>query len=494
VEWVAKVIENNLVLTQAAVVERVAADACPLPDDVADLAFSDPPYFAAIAYADLSDVFYVWLRRGLRGRAKHLLDGELVPKSKELVVTNSSRGPEGQVKDNEFFTTGMARALERLRAITKPVGCACFVFADSTTDAWEAMLNAVIMSGWTVAASWPIDTEMQGRTRARSAASLQSSVFLFCRPRQTLAVAETSDKIGDWRGILSELPRRMHEWMPRLASEGVVGADAIFACLGPALELFSRYARVERASGQAVTLKEYLEHVWAAVSKEALSMIFRDAEAAGLEADARLTAMWLWTLGGAAPVSNGNGKPAASEEAEDDEEASEEATPKPAMATGYTLEFDAARKIAQGLGAHLERSESVVEVKGDKARLLSVAERTQHLFGKGVEAESGKRSKKKPQQKSLFEHLGDAEATEGGRLELKGPTPGTTALDRLHQAMILFAAQRGEALKRFLVDDGVGKDARFWKLAQSLSALYPASTDEKRWVDGVLARKKGLGL
>ncbi len=60
--------------------------------------------------------------------------------------------------------------------------------------------------------------------------------------------------------------------------------------------------------------------------------------------------------------------------------------------------------------------------------------------------------------------------------------------------MILFGAGRGEAMKRFLVEDGVGADARFWKLAQSLSALYPAGTDEKRWVDGVLARKKGLGL
>ena len=67
-------------------------------------------------------------------------------------------------------------------------------------------------------------------------------------------------------------------------------------------------------------------------------------------------------------------------------------------------------------------------------------------------------------------------------------------LDRLHQAMILFAAGRGELMKRFLLDDGIGSDARFWKLAQSLSALYPSGTEEKRWVDGVLARKKGLGL
>ena len=67
-------------------------------------------------------------------------------------------------------------------------------------------------------------------------------------------------------------------------------------------------------------------------------------------------------------------------------------------------------------------------------------------------------------------------------------------MDRVHQSLILFAAGRGEALKRFLVEDGVGKDGKFWRLAQALSALYPASSDEKRWVDGVLARKKQLGV
>src|SRR5438445_1508233 len=87
--------------------------------------------------------------------------------------------------------------------------------------------------------------------------------------------------------------------MPRLAEEGVVGADAIFACLGPALEVFSRYSRVEKASGEAVPLKEYLEQVWAAVAKEALAMIFTDADATGFEEDARLSAMWLWMLKGA---------------------------------------------------------------------------------------------------------------------------------------------------------------------------------------------------
>jgi hypothetical protein len=154
----------------------------------------------------------------------------------------------------------------------------------------------------------------------------------------------------------------MHEWMPRLASEGVVGADAIFACLGPALEIFSRYPRVEKANGDPVLLKEYLEHVWAAVSKEALSTIFRDADASGLEPDARLTAMWLWTVGGGSPTPNG--KPADEGETEEGGEDEDDTRSKPTTASGFSLEFDAARMLAQGLGVHLERSESIVEVKG----------------------------------------------------------------------------------------------------------------------------------
>ncbi|QEH31804.1 hypothetical protein OJF2_02690 [Aquisphaera giovannonii] len=283
--------------------------------------------------------------------------------------------------------------------------------------------------------------------------------------------------------------------MPRLASEGIVGADAIFACLGPALEIFSRYSRVEKSNGDAVPLREYLEHVWAAVSNEALSMIFQDADAAGLEPDARLTAMWLWTLGTSAPAAGG--KAAKGEDDEEDED-DEDSGGKPVKLSGFVLEFDAARKIAQGLGVHLEKSPTVVEVKGDKARLLPVGERAKHLFGKDATgpAAGAKKAGKKATQMTMFGPLkkADGKGEVGETAEIPDFRPGSTVLDRVHQAMILFAANRGEALKRFLVEEGAGRDARFWKLAQSLSALYPTGIDEKRWVDGVLARKKGLGL
>jgi len=187
-------------------------------------------------------------------------------------------------------------------------------------------------------------------------------------------------------------------------------------------------------------------------------MIFEGADASGFEEDARLTAMWLWTLRTAA---NGNNK------------AGNDAPAK--SLPGYSLEYDAARKIAQGLGAHLEN--------------LSHGARTRYLFGKDAgEAPKGRKKKKTKQLRFDFEGELKQIKEESGNWagDLLGRA-GSTVLDQLHQSMILFGAGRGEALKRFLVDDGIGMNPLYWRLAQALSALYPSGTDEKRWVDGVLA-------
>jgi hypothetical protein len=296
--------------------------------------------------------------------------------------------------------------------------------------------------------------------------------------------------VGDWRDVLQALPQRIGEWMPRLVAEGVVGADAIFACLGPALELFSRYDKVEKASGEEISLQEYLEYVWAAVSREALSTIFQGADTLGFEEDARLTVMWLWTLSAGERSASSNGA-AAAEDADDESEI----TTRPTQQASFALEYDTARKIAQGLGADMAKLASVVEIKGDKARLRAVAERARPLFGKeGVQGATTRSKKKGPQQLSLFDVAQAIDEAGDSPGDLPAVAVGETVLDRLHQSMLLFGAGRGDALRRFLVDDGTGTDQRLWRLAQALSALYPPHSQEKRWVDGVLARKKGLGL
>src|SRR5581483_11974257 len=296
-----------------------------------------------------------------------------------------------------------------------------------TTSSWEAILQALISAGWTITASWPIDTEMETRLAAMGQVRLASSVHLVCSPRENPDGSLRSEEIGDWRDVLQQLPDRIHEWMPRLAEEGVVGADAIFACLGPALEIFSRYSRVEKASGEAVTLKEYLEHVWAAVAKEALKMVFEGADATGFEADARLTAMWLWTL--KSPDTNGG-----LEEGDADENSEDESETKTVKTGGFSLEFDAARKIAQGLGANLESLDHLAEISGDQARLLPVAERTKHLFGKEDEepVRAGGR-KKKSAQLDMFAELTESDDAETAWKKKTVKRVGDTTLDRVHQ-------------------------------------------------------------
>jgi adenine-specific DNA methylase len=489
IEWALKVIDLNKGMPGQGTAVRAYAQECPLPNDSASVVFTDPPYFAAIPYADLANFFYVWERPFFADLYPELFQSSEIEQEREVIVTEANVGPGGVRKDEHFFRREMTLALTRAREVLAPNGIGVIVFADSRTSSWEALLGAVVDSGWVITASWPLDTEHQNRTQAQGSASLQSSVHLVVRPREDSDGVLNVDHVGDWRDVLAELPRRMHEWMPRLQREGVVGADAIFACLGPALEGFSRYSRVEKPNGEVVQLREYLEQVWAAVSREALSMIFAGADTTGFEEDARLTAMWLWTL--SPGIAGGDG--AEAEDSEEEGEESDEKVTKNGKSAGYVLEYDAARKIAQGLGVHLEQLVTLVEIKGDTARLLPVAERTKALFGKeGTESPAARR--KKSAQLSLPGLLEELEQEDSGWTLQNAAKPGSTTLDRLHQAMILFAAGRGEALRRFLVDDGVGKDPKFWRLAQSLCALYPSGTDERRWAEGVLARKKGLGL
>jgi putative DNA methylase len=280
-EWVEKVLRHGaLSVDGRGHSEAASAAAHPLPDDSANAFITDPPYYDAVPYAYLSDFFFVWLRRNLLGLHSELLSGTCVPKDAEIVVDRTHQ-LSTSTHDIVFYERELTKSFSEGRRVLRPDGIGTIVFASKTTASWEAILKAVVDAGWIITGSWPIDTEMEARVSAQGQARLASSVHLVCRPRENPDGSVRTDEIGDWRDLLQELPQRIHEWMPRLAEEGVVGADAIFACLGPALEVFSRYSRVEKASGETVTLKEYLEQVWAAVAKESLNMIFAGADATG---------------------------------------------------------------------------------------------------------------------------------------------------------------------------------------------------------------------
>ncbi|MDI6869690.1 MAG: DUF1156 domain-containing protein [Coprothermobacterota bacterium] len=473
-------------------IRQGSASALPLPDQSVAYVVTDPPYYAAVPYADLSDFCYVWLKRMVGNLYPGIFRLPLSPKDEEIIAYYK-QPTEREPKDSGFFEEKMRDALAECRRVLKPGGLAVVLFAHKGTAGWEAMLNALLRAGWMVTASWPIETERGARMRAKNSAVLASSVFLVCRPRPENA------SVGEWRQVLMELNRRVAEWLPRLEQEGIHGADAIFSCLGPALEVYSRYERVETAGGQVIPLggvdkdknqiakQGYLSYVWEAVAREALKVIFSEAEPTGFEADARLTAVWLWAI--RARV-NGGASEAAKELAMKEEETEEEAGQK--KPPGYVLPYDDARLLIQALGVDEDMLKNCCIVETIKksgqaiARLIPVGERRRFLLGKPSAGAPTPKPRKR--QQLLFE--------EDRRVPEEGLTiePRKSALDRLHQAMLLFAEGQSEALRRFLVEDGVGSDGRFWRLADALSRLYPIASQEKRWLDGVLARKMVLGL
>ena len=474
-------------------VEQSDATRSYLPDESCQVWFTDPPYYDSIPYAHLSDCFYVWLKRSLpRCTGSAHFSESLSPKDGECVVDRPHR-LSTSIKDDVYFERKIAEAATVGRKVLSPSGCASIVFAHKTTEGWEALLSGVIGANWCITASWPIATELKTRLNARDTASLDTSVHLVCRPRPDDA------PVGDWADVLRELPNRVGDWMERLQGEGIRGADLVFACIGPALEIFSRYRKVETADGSEVKLAEYLEKVWESVSRMALEQILgtaeakaRNGEAGAVEEDARLTALFLWTLQSTS-AQNGNGEE--TEDTSDDEDA-----PR-GKAKGFSLVFDVVRRFAQPLGIELPKWEGrVIETNKGVVRLMAVSERAEQLFGEdGADAVADwiEEDPSRPIQQALFPELEEDRAPkvrgrgrrrktvmDPGDVELQGEREATT-LDRVHAAMLLQSGGQANAL-RALIKAEVARGPDFLRLANALSALYPKGSEEKRLLDAML--------
>ena len=477
-------------------VQPADATSHPLPDESGNIWFTDPPYYDAIPYADLSDFFLVWLKRTLPDQpltstSLEVLNG-LSPKANEIIQCEKVRDSNGSPKDSEFYEMAMGKVFAEGRRVLREDGVGSVVFAHKTTEGWEALLAGIVHGGWIVTGSWPIATEMVGRLNAQDTAALATSVHLICRPRPEDA------PIGDWAEVLRALPERVADWMQRLQREGVRGADLVFACVGPALEIYSRYRLVETAEGREVELPEYLEKVWEVVGREALEQVLGTAEAqarngaaGALEEDSRLTALFLWTMQSTSEsTSPGNGI-----ELVDRERNGEEEAPR-RRSSSYNLPSDVARRFAQPLGIHLDDWESrIIETKKGVVRLLPVAERGKQLFGESgaaavaddLEAESSA----DPQLRLFPEDAPPIRGRSRRRRRLSSTASDTeltlsaTTLDRIHAAMLLQASGRSQALRNLLRAEQE-RSPDFLRLANALTALYPRGSEEKRLLDAML--------
>lgn len=493
-------------------VQQADARQSPLPNDSAAVWFTDPPYYDAVAYADLSDFFFVWLKRCLPNHPllKDPFDptNPLVPKRQELTVTTAS-GEQGPSKTRADFENGVCESFAEGSRVIDESGVGCVVFAHKTTEGWEALLSGMLRAGWIIRTSWPVATEMAHRFNARDVAALATSIHLVCRPRPLDA------PVGDWGDVLRELPRRVAEWMERLQGEGIRGADLVFACIGPALEIYSRYSKVVDPQEREIPLggdpearephlRGYLAYVWEVVGRAALNQVLGTAEASArngaagaLEEDARLTALFLWTLQATAVEDDDDStQDADADQDEGEEDDAESGGAGKKKSKGFSLIFDVARRFAQPLGIHMEAWEKrIIETDKGVVRLLPVLERAEQLFGEDGASAVADRLEKPggaaAAQGLLFPQPEEPPRVRGRRGRANVPDEAlrskreATTLDRVHAAMLLQASGRANALRALLKAE-LERGPDFLRLANALSALYPQGSDEKRLVDAML--------
>ena len=221
---------------------------------------TDPPYYDNICYADLSDFFYVWLRRALKTVFPDLFSTLAVPKAEELVATPYRHG--SKEKAEAFFLDGMTQAMHRLAEQTHPAFPVTiyYAFKQSESDGadgtastgWETFLDAVIWAGFAVSGTWPMRSEQKFRMIGMGANALASSIILVCRPRAADAATATR------REFITALKTELPLALTHLQRGNIAPVDLAQAAIGPGMAVYTHYARVLDAEGKPLSVRDAL--------------------------------------------------------------------------------------------------------------------------------------------------------------------------------------------------------------------------------------------
>lgn len=251
--------------------------ALPLDNASVDGTVTDPPYFDEAAYADLSDFFYVWLKRAIGDLVPEAMATPLTPKTDEATALKHRHGGDGAAAERHF-TEKLTQTFAEAKRVTKPDGLYSIVFAHQETQAWTALIRSLFAAGLTIDATWPIEMEMKNRMRGLNSAALETSITVICRPRVVGSAAS-------FKQVRKEIEQVVQESVKRFWSYGFRGADLIVACYGPAVGVFGKYERVEKADGTPVGIPELLD-----LAKQAA----RDAIAGEFRGDNLSTLYYVW--------------------------------------------------------------------------------------------------------------------------------------------------------------------------------------------------------
>jgi len=317
---------------------QASATKLPYPHNYFDAVFTDPPYYDNVPYSHLSDFFYVWLKRSIGDLYPKLFMTPLTPKSKEIVAYSHQQG--GFEAGKKYFEEMLKKSFKEISRVLKPNGIATIVYTHKSTSGWETLINSLLESNLVVTASWPIDTEMKARLRAKESAALASSIYFVCRKMER-------KEVGWLNEVKEEIKNHIYRKLESLWEEGISGADYFISAIGSAIEIFGKYRKVMDYEGNEINASKLLEYVREIVTDYAVKQILHNGIAEELSPLTRFYLLWRWTYGEA------------------------------------RVHFDDARKLAQSTGVDLEREWNKGFIKKEKEfiTLLGPQERTLEEIG-----------------------------------------------------------------------------------------------------------------
>lgn len=249
-EWITRYIESESNQPFSTILQNASSgEKAQFPEKALTAVVTDPPYYDAIAYADLSDFFYVWLKRNLGDLYPLNFATPQTPKSEECTaLKHHHNGKVAAAK--QHFEKKLLHIFDAIEHQTTDI--VSIMFAHQSTEAWTTLCNSILGARMNITGSWAIDSERQARTLALSSSALESSVTVACKPAQRQG-------FGDYREVKKAIEKTVAKEVEELYRLGFRGADLLTACFGQAVSEFGKYEKVEKADGSEVTVADLLE-------------------------------------------------------------------------------------------------------------------------------------------------------------------------------------------------------------------------------------------
>ena len=336
-KWIITVLEHLCQLGKTpATVQNTSAISLEYDDGFFDAVITDPPYYNSVPYSDLSDFFYVWLKRSIGFLYPELFSTPLTPKTDEIVEMASWDKKRYAHKTKSYFEKNLSSALKEISRVLTVNGICVLVYAHKSTDGWETLINSILNSGLVLTAAWPINTERPGRLRANDSAALASSIYMVARKMK-------KEPIGFYQDVKKELKVYLNKKLEHLWNEGISGADFFIASIGSAIQVFGKYEKVVDDNDEKISVRKLLNDTRKIVTNYAINKVIKGEFSEEISTMTRFYILWRWAYGEA------------------------------------KVPFDDALKMAQSVGIDIEHEWNKGFIKKDKEfiRVLGPDERTE---------------------------------------------------------------------------------------------------------------------